>query len=93
MSSREWQAPSIQWPGRIETLIQTQREMLGHISHELRSPLTRMAVSLELLRRGEEESLEQMQADLNRLNQRIGGDPRADAHGPAARTSSCSGTD
>ena len=57
---------------RIQTLIQTQQEMLGHISHELRSPLTRIGVSLELLRRGEEESLEQMQRDLDRLNQMIG---------------------
>jgi two-component system sensor histidine kinase CpxA len=57
---------------RIQTLIQTQQEMLGHISHELRSPLTRVAVSLELLRRGDGDSMEQMQTDLNRLNQMIG---------------------
>lgn len=57
---------------RIQHLIATQREMLGHISHELRSPLTRIGVSLELLRRGETESLEQMQLDLDRLNQMIG---------------------
>ena len=57
---------------RIQTLIQTQKQMLGHISHELRSPLTRIGVSLELLRRGENESLEQIQADLDRLNQMIG---------------------
>ncbi len=57
---------------RIQRLILTQQEMLGHISHELRSPLTRMGVSLELLRRGEGESLEQMQVDLDRLNQMIG---------------------
>ena len=57
---------------RIQTLIQTQTEMLGHISHELRSPLTRIGVSLELLRRGEKDALEQMQSDLDRLNQMIG---------------------
>ena len=57
---------------RIQTLIQTQQEMLGNISHELRSPLTRIGVSLELLRRGENESLEQMQVDLDRLNRMIG---------------------
>lgn len=57
---------------RIQTLIQTQQEMLGHISHELRSPLTRIGVSLELLRRGENESFDQMQLDLDRLNQMIG---------------------
>ena len=57
---------------RIQTLIETQTEMLGHISHELRSPLTRVGVSLELLRRGEDESLEQMQTELDRVNQMIG---------------------
>jgi two-component system sensor histidine kinase CpxA len=57
---------------RIQMLIQTQQEILGHISHELRSPLTRIAVSLELLRRGENDSLEQMQVELDRLNQMIG---------------------
>jgi two-component system sensor histidine kinase CpxA len=57
---------------RIQRLIQTQQEMLGHISHELRSPLTRIGVSLELLRRGDGESLEQMEQDLDRLNQMIG---------------------
>jgi two-component system sensor histidine kinase CpxA len=46
--------------------------MLADISHELRSPLTRIAVSLELLRRGELDVIEPMQADLDRLNQMIG---------------------
>jgi two-component system sensor histidine kinase CpxA len=57
---------------RIQTLIQTQKEMLGHISHELRSPLTRIGVSLELLRRGDQEALEQTQTELDRVNQMIG---------------------
>jgi two-component system sensor histidine kinase CpxA len=57
---------------RIEELLRTQRQMLGDISHELRSPLTRMGVSLELLRRGETDVLEPMQADLERLNTMIG---------------------
>jgi two-component system sensor histidine kinase CpxA len=57
---------------RIQTLLQTQKEMLGHISHELRSPLTRIGVSLELLRRGEDESLERMQAEIDRMNRMIG---------------------
>jgi two-component system sensor histidine kinase CpxA len=57
---------------RIETLLRTQREMLADISHELRSPLTRISVSLELLRRGEVDVLEPMQADLDRLNGMIG---------------------
>jgi two-component system sensor histidine kinase CpxA len=57
---------------RIETLLRTQRQMLADISHELRSPLTRISVSLELLRRGEVDVLEPMQADLDRLNGMIG---------------------
>jgi two-component system sensor histidine kinase CpxA len=57
---------------RIETLLRTQRGMLADISHELRSPLTRISVSLELLRRGELDVLEPMQADLDLLNGMIG---------------------
>jgi two-component system, OmpR family, sensor histidine kinase CpxA len=67
---------------RIQALILAQQEMLGHISHELRSPLTRIGVSLELIRRGGSGSeasserssgeLDQMQLDLNRLDQMIG---------------------
>jgi two-component system sensor histidine kinase CpxA len=57
---------------RIDMLLRTQRQMLADISHELRSPLTRIGVSLELLRRGETDVLEPMQADLDRLNIMIG---------------------
>ena len=57
---------------RIELLLTTERQMLADISHELRSPLTRIAVSLELLRRGEQDVLEPMQSDLDRLNVMIG---------------------
>jgi signal transduction histidine kinase len=38
---------------RIQGLLQKQQELLGDISHELRSPLARLNVSLELMRRGE----------------------------------------
>jgi two-component system sensor histidine kinase CpxA len=57
---------------RIETLLEEQRELLGDISHELRSPLTRLGVSLELVRRGDAEAVERMQVDLDRLDQLIG---------------------
>jgi two-component system sensor histidine kinase CpxA len=57
---------------RIDNLLRTQRQMLADISHELRSPLTRIGVSLELLRRGETDVLEPMQTDLDRLNAMIG---------------------
>jgi methyl-accepting chemotaxis protein len=45
---------------RIQTLLQKQQELLGDISHELRSPLTRLSVSLELVRRGQSDATERM---------------------------------
>ncbi len=57
---------------RIEALLQKQQEMLGDISHELRSPLTRLTVSLELAQRGEIDALDHMQADLRQLDALIG---------------------
>ena len=57
---------------RIQALLQKQQELLGDISHELRSPLTRLGVSLELVRRGKTDAVEHMQADLDRLDALIG---------------------
>ena len=57
---------------RIQTLLRKQQELLGDISHELRSPLTRLNVSLELVRRGETDGVKRMQADLDRLDNLIG---------------------
>jgi two-component system, OmpR family, sensor histidine kinase CpxA len=57
---------------RIHGLVQRQQELLGDISHELRSPLTRLNVSLELLRHGESGAIERMQTDVNRLDELIG---------------------
>ncbi|MGA9671994.1 MAG: ATP-binding protein [Terracidiphilus sp.] len=61
-----------QMADRIQLLIQKRQELLADISHELRSPLTRLSVSLELMRRGEGDVLEQMQIDLDRMNAMIG---------------------
>lgn len=61
-----------QMADRIQLLIQKRQELLADISHELRSPLTRLSVSLELMRRGEGDVLEQMQVDLDRMNTMIG---------------------
>jgi two-component system, OmpR family, sensor histidine kinase CpxA len=57
---------------RIQGLLQRQQQLLGDISHELRSPLTRLNVSLELLRRGESDAIERMQSEIHRLDDLIG---------------------
>jgi two-component system, OmpR family, sensor histidine kinase CpxA len=57
---------------RIQSLLHKQLELLGDISHELRSPLTRLNVSLELVRRGQTDAVEHMQGDLERLDSLIG---------------------
>ena len=57
---------------RIQSLLRKQLELLGNISHELRSPLTRLGVSLELVRRGKTDAIERMQGDLHRLDSLIG---------------------
>lgn len=53
---------------RVQGLLERQQELLVDISHELRSPLTRLSVSLELLRRGETDGIERMQSDVNSIN-------------------------
>jgi two-component system, OmpR family, sensor histidine kinase CpxA len=57
-----------------ENLISSQRQLLYDVSHELRSPLARLNVALDLLRRrvGEAPALNRMQVDLQRLNETIG---------------------
>jgi two-component system sensor histidine kinase CpxA len=56
---------------RVQSLLRKQQELLGDISHELRSPLARLGVSLELAQRGDKEALERMQSDLDRLDAMI----------------------
>lgn len=57
---------------RIQSLLRKQLELLGEISHELRSPLTRLNVSLELVRRGKTDAVGHMQTDVHRLDTLIG---------------------
>ena len=56
----------------LGTLIHTQRDLFNSISHELRSPLARLTVSLALLRKqlksGTEDLLGQMERDLARVD-------------------------
>lgn len=61
---------------KIQSLIESQRRLLGDISHELRSPLARLNVALELARQrsGAEASsaLERIQREAEILNEMIG---------------------
>lgn len=61
---------------RIESLMLSQRRLLGDISHELRSPLARMGVALEFARQrsGPEASgaLDRIEREAERLNELIG---------------------
>jgi two-component system, OmpR family, sensor histidine kinase CpxA len=56
---------------RIEQLIATQRQLIYDVSHEVRSPLARLNVALDLARgrKGEDPAFEHMQQDLERLDQ------------------------
>ena len=61
---------------KIESLVQAQRRLLGDISHELRSPLARLNVALELARQrsGNEavSALARIQREAETLNEMIG---------------------
>jgi len=59
---------------RIEELISRQRQLIFDISHELRSPLARLNVALDLAREGKAGELpfDHMESDLVRLNEMIG---------------------
>jgi signal transduction histidine kinase len=61
---------------RIEALIKRQRALLGDVSHELRSPLSRLIVALSLVKQGpaEEvaENLDRIGLEARRLDTLIG---------------------
>jgi signal transduction histidine kinase len=61
---------------RIETLMASQRRLLHDISHELRSPLARLNIALDLARQSDGEEAEwafdRIQREANRLNDLIG---------------------
>jgi two-component system sensor histidine kinase CpxA len=58
---------------RLEGLVNGQRQLIYDISHELRSPLTRLNVALDIgrERKGNDQAFDQMQQDLERMNQMI----------------------
>ena len=59
---------------RIETLLTAERRLLLDISHELRSPLARLGVAVELARSGDDlnASLNRIQKESDRLNSLVG---------------------
>jgi two-component system, OmpR family, sensor histidine kinase CpxA len=61
---------------RIETLVNSHRQLLSDISHELRSPLARLNVALELARRkvapSAEAELGRIESEAHRMNGLIG---------------------
>ena len=76
---------------RIQTLLKAERRLLQDISHELRSPLARLGVAIELARSGEdrEATLDRIQREADRLNALVGellqvtraeGDPTQQKH-------------
>jgi signal transduction histidine kinase len=60
--------------GRIETLLAAERRLLLDISHELRSPLARLGVAVELARSGDDlnAALNRIQKESDRLNALVG---------------------
>ncbi len=58
--------------GRLQALLESQRRLLRDVSHELRSPLARIGVALELARRGDpgerEAALDRIGLETERLD-------------------------
>jgi two-component system sensor histidine kinase CpxA len=59
---------------RIDELVSRQRQLISEVSHELRSPLARLNVALDLgrERKGNDPAFEQMQGDIELLDEMIG---------------------
>ncbi len=62
---------------KIETLVDRQKDLLRDISHELRSPLTRLGIALELARQQQKDnsqtkSLQRIELETERMNHMIG---------------------
>ncbi len=65
-----------QMADRIERLVNTQKQLISDISHELRSPLARLNVALGLARQRSPEdaktALDRIELEADRLNEMIG---------------------
>ena len=63
--------------GKIEKLVKSQQQLLRDISHELRSPLARLGIALEMARQEQNEevrgkSLARIELESERMNEMIG---------------------
>ena len=78
---------------RIESLLKSQRRLLQDISHELRSPLARLGVAVELARGGGDPDIafHRIEREADRLNMLVGeliqvtraeGDPESQSFEP-----------
>lgn len=63
-----------QMAGRIQSLVGAERQLLQDISHELRSPLARLGVSIQLAKRPDQrgQAFEQMEREVGRLGELVG---------------------
>ena len=57
--------------GRIEDLVSAQQRLLSNVSHELRSPLTRLQVALGIVRQKAPEDLERALGRIERESDRL----------------------
>ena len=59
---------------RIEDLVSRQRQLISDVSHELRSPLARLTIALDLARarKGDDPAFEQAEQDTALLDEMIG---------------------
>ena len=59
---------------RIENLLSSQRQLISDVSHEVRSPLARMNLALDLARRrlGNDPAFDRLELDLGKLDEMIG---------------------
>jgi len=58
--------------GEVAALLENRTVLLAGISHDLRTPLTRLRLALSLLPPGHSERVQQMEADVTQMNRLIG---------------------
>ena len=59
---------------RIQDLLSSQRQLISDVSHEVRSPLARMNLAVDLGRRrlGNDAAFDRLEIDLEKLNEMVG---------------------